>query len=92
MNWLAKQEESYANGRIGHMVLMLTMQSCIGGISAMMSIHHGAWFWVSVTATLAMSSNAAFLANMKPKVCILTFYASVIINLAILFSWLIIGQ
>lgn len=91
MSWLARQEEYYAKGRIGHMSVMLTLQSCIGGISAMMSIGNDAWILVSLSAILAMASNSMFLANMKPKVCIVTFLASVIFSGAVLLMWIAIG-
>lgn len=88
MSWLAKQEGYYENGRIGHLVVMLTSQSCLGAVSGYLSIINDNMTLACIGLTLCFASNAIFLANMKPKVAILGFLASVVYSGFVLLMWL----
>lgn len=80
MEWFVKQEEAFDKYRFGAMTLMITIQSCIGGVAAYMAILHDLWSLVGIAAFLSMGSNAMFIAQAKANICIIGFYASVIIN------------
>lgn len=87
MGWLTKQEAKFEENRFGAMTVMLTFQSCLGSVAAMLAIQDGIWALVSVVAVLTMSSNAMFIAQAEAKPCIVTFYLSVVVNtLIILFT------
>ncbi len=84
MGWLAKQETNFEKHRFGAMTAMLTFQSCLGSVAAMLCIQNDHWVLVSIIAVLTMSSNSMFIAQADPKPCIITFYISVIVNAAII--------
>lgn len=87
MEWLVKQESNFEKNRFGAMTIMITFQSCLGSVAAMLAIQDANWFLVGVVAVLTMSSNSMFIAQADAKPCILTFYVSIIVNaLIILFS------
>lgn len=80
MEWFIKQEEAFDKYRFGAMTMMITIQSCIGGVAAYLAIIHDLWSLVGIAAFLAMGSNAMFIAQQKASICIIGFYASVVIN------------
>ncbi len=80
MNWIAKQEEAFDKYRFGAMTLMITLQSCVGGVAAYLSIIHDLWSLVGISAFLSMGSNALFIAQSKAKLCLVGFYLSMIVN------------
>ena len=90
MGWLTKQEATFEQNRFGAMTVMLTFQSCLGSVAAMLCIGNGSWGLVSVVAVLTMASNSMFIAQADPKPCIITFYLSVIINAAIILGMLLL--
>lgn len=90
MGWLAKQEATFEENRFGAMTIMITFQSCLGSIAAMLCIQNDLWLLVSVVAVLTMSSNAMFIAQADAKPCILTFYLSVIVNAGIILATLLL--
>ncbi|PKR81118.1 hypothetical protein CW751_05920 [Brumimicrobium salinarum] len=86
MGWLTKQEANFEKNRFGAMTAMLTFQSCLGSVAAMLSMQNDLWALVSVIAVITMASNAMFIAQADAKTCIITFYISVALNaLATLF-------
>lgn len=78
MGWLTKQEATFDKHRFGAMTAMLTFQSCLGSVAAMLCMQNDLWVVVSIIALLTMSSNSMFIAQAEPKICIITFYLSVI--------------
>ena len=90
MGWLTKQEATFEENRFGAMTVMLTFQSCLGSVAAMLCIGNGMWGLVSLVAVLTMSSNSMFIAQADAKYCIITFYISVVINTAITLGMLIL--
>ena len=84
-NWFHKQEIAYDETRYGHMVFYLTFQSCLGSIAAMYTLEtNGNIFWLILAAAITMGANAMFIAQASARTCLLTFYASVLINVAII--------
>ena len=81
MEWLAKQEETFDKYRFGAMTMMITFQSCLGGIAAYLGVIHGLWAIVGISAFLAMGSNAMFIAQSKAKVCLIGFYLASIVHI-----------
>lgn len=83
--WFHKQEADFDRTRYGHMVLLLTFQSCLGSVACMYNLQNvDSLFLLIVSATITMWSNAMFIAQSQAKWSLLVFYASVIINTAIL--------
>ena len=80
MNWIAKQEEAFDKYRFGAMTLMITIQSCVGGIAAYLCIIQDLWSLVGIAAFLAMGSNALFIAQAKAKLCLIGFYISMVFH------------
>lgn len=85
MNWIAKQEETFDRNRFGAMTMLLTLQSCLGGVAAALSIQNDLWFFVSLSATVSMASLAFFIAQTNAKSCLIMFYISMIVNTVLLF-------
>jgi len=90
MGWLTKQEATFEKNRFGAMTIMITFQSCLGSVAAMLAIQNNQWAIVSIIAVLTMSSNSMFIAQADAKPCIITFYLSVIVNAAIILLALIL--
>lgn len=79
--WFQKQKIAFDETRYGHMVIFLTLQSCIGSIACMYNLeNHGSDFLLIIAAAMTMWSNAMFIAQAKAKWSLIVFYASVIIN------------
>ena len=90
MGWLIKQEENFEKNRFGAMTIMITFQSCLGSVAAMLCMQNDLWVLVSIVAVLTMASNSMFIAQSEPKLCILTFYLSVIFNAVVVLYALIL--
>lgn len=89
MEWLAKQEATFEKHRFGAMTAMLTFQSCLGSVAAMLCMQNDLWLFVSVVAFLTMASNSMFIAQQSPKPCIITFYLSVVASALVIAGVLI---
>ena len=90
MSWLTKQEDIFEENRFGAMTIMLTFQSCLGSVAAMLSIQNDIWALVSIIAVITMSSNAMFIAQANAKYCIVTFCISVLLNAGVILTFLLI--
>lgn len=83
--WFHKQEVAFDETRFGHMVIFLTLQSVIGSIACMYNLENrGSDFLLALSAAMTMWSNAMFISQAKAKWSLIVFYASMIINLAII--------
>lgn len=89
MGWLLKQEATFERHRFGAMTVMLTFQSCLGSVAAMVCMQKDLWLFVGIIAFLTMASNAMFIAQAEAKPCILTFYLSVVASALIIAGVLI---
>lgn len=79
--WLAKQEQSFEKARFGWMAMYITIQSCLGSIAAALLLeNHASDILLSLCAVITMLSNSIFIAQASAKLCLLTFYASVVVN------------
>ena len=80
MDWIKKQEEWFEHSRFGAMTLMITFQSCLGSVAAMYALKLDNVVILATVAALTMASNAMFIAQAGARYCLITFYASIIIN------------
>ncbi|HRO74795.1 MAG TPA: hypothetical protein PLP27_01455 [Crocinitomicaceae bacterium] len=78
--WFNNKVQSFENTRFGSMSWMIIVQSCIGGLVGAMELAAENYFLLALTATLAMASNTAFIAQVAGKYCLGIFYASVLFN------------
>lgn len=83
--WFHKQQVAFDETRYGHMVIFLTLQSCVGSIACMYTLQNtGSDIMLILAAAITMWSNAMFIAQSKAKWSLIVFYASLIINTAII--------
>ena len=88
--FLQKQTAKFEKSRFGLMALMLTAQSCIGGIAAMfimekLNFPHPDPFHVAqlcIVSMVTMGANAVMIAQAEAKTCVVSFYASNLISVA----------
>lgn len=79
--WFAKQVSNFEKSRFFWMTIYLTAQSCLGSIAAGFILQNGApILTLSACATITMASNAVFIAQGPGKLCVLTFYTSILLN------------
>lgn len=79
--WFATQVSKFENARFFWMTIYLTAQSCLGSIAAGFILsNHANILILSSCAAITMASNAVFIAQGPGKVCLLTFYSSIILN------------
>ncbi len=83
----SRQAEAFEKARFGWMAILLTLQSCLGSIACMMILMNDAsTLLLSTCAAITMGSNAVFISQMSGRWSLGTFYLSIIVNLAIIFS------
>lgn len=82
-SWFQRNVEQFEKSRFGMMTILITLQSCIGSIAAMSSLMHSSFILLGICAFITMASNAAFIAQTTSAWCLRFFYASTIINTAI---------
>ena len=71
----------FENTRYGWMAILITFQSCLGAAACMFILKNGGnTFELSTCAALSMGSNALFIGLASPKVCLIGFYISVVLN------------
>jgi hypothetical protein len=65
------------------------IQSCVGSIAVMKVLQNDAGiFLLGLATALTMASNSVFIAQGSVKVCLVLFYASVLLNsLIIIFNY-----
>lgn len=89
VNWYEKQATWFEKSRFGAMTLMMTFLSCYGSIGAMYSIMNHFYPGLILAAIVTMASNAAFIAQISPKLCLGFFYLGLVINTFIIIANLI---
>lgn len=87
--WFEVQSQKFEEKRFFQMTLLITAQSCWGSIAAMLSLQHENYILLSIVAALTMASNSAFIAQSPAKWCLGIFYTSVIANLLVIVSLLL---
>lgn len=80
ISWFEKQANWFEASRFGAMTLMMTFLSCYGSIGAMYSIKNQFYIGLVVAAVVTMASNAAFIAQVSSKICLVFFYLGLVIN------------
>ena len=79
-SWFQGQVEQFERYRFGAMTMMITAQTCLAAVAAMLSIQNDNYFLVSVCSVFAMASNTAFIAQVNAKLCVTFFYLSIIVS------------
>ena len=78
--WFNKQAEQFENARFGWMALLLTAQSCLGSIACGFLLQNDSnILWLCVSASITMGCNALLIALAPPKICLITFYLSILL-------------
>ena len=81
---LKAQEKGFENARFGWMAILLTLQSCVGAIACMfVSLNGSSITFLAIGAAVTMGSNALFIALASPRLCLLGFYLSIMVNVAL---------
>ncbi|MBX7094470.1 MAG: hypothetical protein K1X56_07110 [Flavobacteriales bacterium] len=81
LGWLELQSQKFEEGRFAWMTILITFQSCLGSIACMYLLKGNSTAWLLAgCAMITMASNAMFIAQAPGKICLLVFYASVLIN------------
>ena len=76
-----KQADHFEATRFGMMAMYIVIQSCLASIACMYVLQANASIWQLCTcASLAMASNAVFIAQGSSKMCMATFYLSLVVN------------
>ena len=89
IGWLTKQSQNFEKARFGWMAMYLTMQSCLGSIAAAMLLQNYANdFLLALCAVITMISNAVFIAQASARLCLITFYVSIIINTILIIMYI----
>lgn len=79
--WFGNQVSKFENARFFWMTIYLTTQSCLGSIAAgYLLINHANILYLCVCAAITMTCNAVFIAQGPAKLCLFTFYTSIILN------------
>lgn len=79
--WFEKQVSNFEKGRFFWMTIYLTAQSCLGSIAAGFILANNSHVLILCTcAAVTMASNAVFIAQGSGKLCLLTFYSSILLN------------
>jgi hypothetical protein len=78
----------YTRGYIGYSTLNVMIQSCLGGITAMLILMHGnglaQMIQLFVTVLLCVGYNGAVLSQMPAKFSFNLFIASIVVNTIVL--------
>lgn len=78
---LERQIPMFEKNRFGVMALMLTAQSCIGGVAAMFIMQNGMnVVELCIISMLTMGANAVMIAQANAKTCLAAFYFTTIIS------------
>lgn len=84
---LDKQMALFEKSRFGLMALMLTAQSCIGGVAAMFIMQNGMnVVELCIVSMATMGANAVMIAQADAKTCIVSFYISNIISIGFIIA------
>ena len=81
MSWLDKQAEKFENARFFWMAVYLTVQSCLGSVACgFILMNDASIIMLSSCAAITMGCNAVLIAQGPGKWCVLSFYASILVN------------
>ncbi|HEX8515536.1 MAG TPA: hypothetical protein VF868_05005 [Bacteroidia bacterium] len=75
----------FEESRFAMMTLMITLQSCIGSIACMYIFQSGAPdIQFVLCAAISMGTNAMFISQAPAKICLASFYLSLIVNMILI--------
>lgn len=75
------QAVNFENARFGWMAMLITIQSCLGSVACGFILKNDASIiMLCVCAGITMGANALLIALASPKVCLIGFYISLILN------------
>lgn len=80
MEWFDKQAAQFEQDRFGMMALMMILQSCLGGIVAMYALYTNNYLILGTTTIVTGISNAFLIGQGGSKLCVATFYATMLLN------------
>lgn len=83
-SWLDRQVKAFEFNRFALMAILITLQSCIGSLTAMLSLQHDNYVTLAIVAALTMGANSVFIAQAPAKTCLGFFYAGLLINFALI--------
>ncbi|MBS1651574.1 MAG: hypothetical protein JSU07_06140 [Bacteroidetes bacterium] len=87
--WFNNQAIGFEKARFFWMVILILVQSCIGAAACMLILEDNAGDGMLIAcAAVAMTCNAALIAQGPPKWCLLSFYASVAFSIATIIFYL----
>ena len=89
-NWFSLQAERFETSRFGAMTIMMTAQSCLGSVAAMLALKHNNYGFLMLVTAFTMASNSAFIAQSPAKWCVGLFYGSVAISVLSILILLIV--
>ena len=84
MEWFNRQAAQFESDRFGLMALMMIVQSCLGGIVAMYALYTNNYFILGATTVITGISNAFLIGQGGSKLCVGTFYATMLVNTLLL--------
>lgn len=82
LNWFDQQAQKFDHSRFAVMAILMTAQSCMGGIAAMYSLQQNSYVLLTLISFATMASNAVFIAQSTAKWCLGIFYGAVLVNIA----------
>ncbi|MCC6182886.1 MAG: hypothetical protein IT237_13745 [Bacteroidia bacterium] len=87
--WFEKQAFIFEEKRFFWMSVVMILQSCYASAAAGLILANGSNMTLLLTsAATAMACNAACIAQVSGKVCLITFYLSLIANSIFLFMFI----
>lgn len=84
LTWLDKQANAFEFNRFALMAILITFQSCLGSVTAMLSLQQDNYITLAIVAAATMGANAVFIAQGTAKTCLAFFYGTVVINLVLI--------
>ncbi|MBS1647513.1 MAG: hypothetical protein JST67_09255 [Bacteroidetes bacterium] len=83
--WFNNQAKKFEASRFGWMAILLTLQSCWGSIACMTILKNdGNDVMLVLCSTISMACNVILIGQAPAKWCLASFYASMIINAALI--------
>lgn len=84
LGWFDRQVHQFEQFRYGAMTILMTAQSCFGGIAAFLALRSEGYAAVAISAAATMAVNAFFLTISPARISLIVFYLSVIVNLGVI--------
>jgi len=88
--WFELQSQKFKASRFGSMTLMMTLQSCVGSVAAMIALKYQNYGALMLITAFTMASNSAFIAQVSAKWRLGLFYSSLIVSVVTAIIMLVI--